>query len=329
MSELTVGDRLDQFVITDVLARTEMAVVFLARDTESGGRVCIKAPHLHYESDVVFHQRFAREERILRRIDHPRVVRVLEPRQKSRVYTVLEYVEGRTLRAVMAGRPMPAGQAVAIAVQIAETLAHLHASGVVHRDVKPENVIVSDDGEIKLIDFGIALDRSTRRLTWGRLSHAAGTPDYVPPERIQGARGDQRSDVYSTGLVLYEMLTGRLPQAGADAQAIMRARTAEEPPPPTIYVPDLDVALGAVVCRAIARAPSARYRSATDLLTALRDPEAALEREAAAAPVAPRSMAVPAVVIAAVLAALFSLTWASRPTPAAPAPAPARSGDSR
>jgi serine/threonine-protein kinase len=188
MSDLGVGERLDQYLITDVLARTEMATVFAGRDAETGSRVCLKVPHLHYESDVVFHERFLREEAILRRCDHPRVVRPLEPRRKSRIYTVLEYLEGKTLRVLIASRAVSVEQSVDIARQLCETLEHLHAHRIIHRDVKPENLIVDAAGRIKLFDFGIALDRAARRLTWGRMSHVAGTPDYVAPERIQGGR---------------------------------------------------------------------------------------------------------------------------------------------
>jgi len=312
MRDLRVGDRLDQYLITDVLARTEMTMVYDGRDTEGGGRVCIKVPHLHYESDVVFHQRFEREERILRRLDHRGVVRALEPRCKSRMYTVTEYLEGKTLRTLIGEGALSAAGAVEIACQLCETLTHLHERRIVHRDVKPENVVVGPDGRITLLDFGIALDLGARRLTWGRLSHTAGTPDYVAPERIKGRRGDQRSDIYSAGLVLYEMLTGHLPQPGGDAQAIMRARTTEEPLPPTYFAPGLDQALSSVVCKAIARLPADRHQTATELLRALRDPGTASDAVALAGRPARRSLALPAVVIAAVLAALFSLTWVSR-----------------
>jgi serine/threonine-protein kinase len=328
MREPTVGDRLDQYLITDVVARTGMAMVYKACDTADGDRpVCIKVPHLRYESDLTFHERFVREEAILRRLDHPGVVRALTPRDRSRAYLAMEYLDGTPLRTLIAARALSPDRALTLICELCGVLAFLHGQGIVHRDVKPENVIVGDDGRVKLVDFGIALDRQARRITWGRLSHTAGTPDYAAPERIRGRRGDERTDVYAAGLVLYEALTGCLPQSGADALAIMRARAAEDPPPPTYHVPDLDPGLNAVVCRAIARAPRDRYQTAAEMQDHLRDPRVALAeiaaREAAAGPGARRrSFALPAVVIAAVLSALFSLTWLSRaPTAAAGAPA--------
>src|SRR5574340_202732 len=189
-----------------------MASIFRALDTESGQPVALKIPHIQYESDVVFSERFRREQDVGQRLVHRNVVRVLRPREQSRVYLVMELLEGRSLRALLGDRkPLPVERALDVARQVCEALVYLHAQGVVHRDVKPENLLVTADGTVKLLDFGIALFEAERRLTWMGLSNAVGTPDYMAPEQIRGRRGDPRTDVYAVGMLLYETLTAHLP----------------------------------------------------------------------------------------------------------------------
>jgi serine/threonine-protein kinase len=305
MRDLTAGDHLDRYLLTDVLARTAMATVFKGHDTARGAPVCLKVPRLERESDVVFHERFEREERISARLDHDSIVRALPAADKSRMYMVMEYVDGQPLRALLQAGPMPRQQALSIARQLVEALAYLHPQGIVHRDVKPENLLVRPDGRIKLLDFGIALDRSARRLTWSRLSGTIGTPDYMAPEQIAGRRGDERSDVYAAGVVIYEMLTGGLPYPDLSPPALLRLKLAEEPRPLTWYVPDLDPALDAVVSKAIARAPRDRYPSAEAFLAALERPTVPLPE---APPPRRRPSLAAALVTAAVLGALVGLT---------------------
>src|SRR5512140_1672446 len=158
MRDPEVGETLDRFRLTELLARGGMASVFRAADLESGQEVVLKVPYIQYESDVVFYQRFVREEEIGRRIRHPGVVRVLETGEKSRLYLAMEYVPGRSLAQLLEEqKPFPPERALAVAVQLAQALACLQEHGVVHRDVKPENVRVLPSGDVKLLDFGIAL----------------------------------------------------------------------------------------------------------------------------------------------------------------------------
>lgn len=274
MSELSAGQRLDQYELIDVIARSGMATVFRARDVENGRTVAVKVPYLEYEADLVFHERFKREEQIGQRLDHPAIIKVLRPREKSRVYLVMEYVEGELLsERLRRERRFPLEAAVAIARQIADALVYLHDHNVVHRDLKPANVMLQPDGRLKLIDFGIALDTTLRKMTWGRMSQMMGTPDYMAPEQIKGLRGDARTDVYSLGAILYEMLTGEVPFTGNNVHAAMRAKLQEDPTPPRRLRSEISPQLEEIVLRALELQPQDRFDSALELREALVHPE--------------------------------------------------------
>src|SRR5208283_2770298 len=217
MREVSVGEKLDQYQLTEVIARSGMASIFKAIDTRTNQTVAIKVPYVQFESDVVFYSRFQREEEVGRRLNNPHIVKVLTPEKKSRMYIAMEYVDGISLRALMRDfRPMPLDRALNYSRQLCEALVYMHNEKVVHRDLKPENVLVTEDGTLKIMDFGIALDESARRLTWSGLSSTIGTPDYMAPEQISGRHGDARTDIYALGTMLFEMMTGNLPFDGSN-----------------------------------------------------------------------------------------------------------------
>ena len=274
MREVNVGENLDQYQLTELIARSGMASIFKAVDRLSGATVAIKVPYLQFESDVVFYGRFQREEAVGRRLDHPNIIKVLTPRHKSRMYIAMEYVDGISLRAIMRNeRPLKTERALDFARQVCDAMVYMHSQGVVHRDLKPENVLVTAEGRVKIMDFGIALDESARRLTWSGLSTTIGTPDYMAPEQVSGRHGDARTDVYALGTMLFEMLTGELPFAGTNVYSMMRAKTSEDPQPPSHFVPDIDPHLQEIILRAIERSPRNRYPSAAEMLADLNAPE--------------------------------------------------------
>jgi eukaryotic-like serine/threonine-protein kinase len=274
MSELSPGETLDQYELLNVIARSGMATVFRARDRENGHFVAVKVPYLEYESDLVFHERFHREEQIGQRLGHPAIIKVLRPKEKTRVYLVMEYVEGELLsERLRRERRFPVETAVALARQIAGALVYLHEHNVVHRDLKPANIMIQSNGDVKLIDFGIALDTTLRKMTWGRLSQAMGTPDYMAPEQIKGLRGDARTDVYSLGAILYEMLTGEVPFMGNNLHAAMRAKMQEDPTPPRRLRNEISPQLEEIVLHALEREPQDRFETAFELQEALIHPD--------------------------------------------------------
>jgi serine/threonine-protein kinase len=242
-----------------------MASIFRATDLHTGRQFAIKVPHPEAECDVAFFERFQREARICREMDHAGVVKAMNQESQSRVYMVLEWVEGRLLREVLAEEgPLPPERATRIALAICGALDHIHARGVVHRDLKPENVMIDAEDRVKLIDFGIGARAGARRLTFGKLSNIMGTPEYISPEQVEGKRGDARSDLYALGIMLYEMLTGRTPFRGSNPFAVMNARLKTAPVPAREIVPDLSPQLDFILCRALERNPGCRYSSALE-----------------------------------------------------------------
>ena len=291
MRDPAPGDVLDGYEITGLLTRGGMATLFKAVDCASGRTVVLKIPHMQYEADVIFYERFRREEETAQRLDHPNVVGALASRgEKSRMYMVMEYVDGAPLSTLLdGGHPLPVEKALDLARQICAALVYLHARGIVHRDVKPGNVLLTRHGQARLIDFGIAHVAAARRLAIAGLSPSVGSPSHMAPEQIRGRAGDARTDVYALGTVLYQMLTGRLPFDEVDPSKLLRAKRHGAPIPPRTHAPGLDPALEAVVMRAIASDPAERHPAALDLLEDLRDPSRALVR----APVRSRKQRVP------------------------------------
>ncbi len=274
MISVHAGDQFDHYRIEGVVARSGMASIFRGTDLRTGQPVAIKVPHPEMESDPVFFERFHREEEIGKRLDHPGVMKVLTEEDRSDLYMVMEWVEGRLLRQILNDQhKLPQDRAVKIALGICRALDYIHSQGVVHRDLKPENIMVDAEDNIKIIDFGIAGSTGARRITFAKLSDTLGTPDYISPEQVNGKRGDARSDIYALGVMLYEMLTGKVPFSGANAFLIMNDRLLNNPVPPREIDPEISPQLQEIIYRALERDPRNRYASAREFAHDLEDPQ--------------------------------------------------------
>jgi serine/threonine-protein kinase len=187
---------------------------------------------------------------------------------------VSEWVEGRLLRQLLNEvKKLPPERAIKIALGICNALDYIHSQGVVHRDLKPENIMVDSEDNVKLIDFGIAANAGSRRLTFAKLTEAMGTPDYISPEQVKGGRGDARCDIYALGVMLYEMLTGRVPFTGPNPFVIMNDRLLNNPIPPREIDPEISPQLQEIIYRAIERDPKRRYATAREFAKDLEHPE--------------------------------------------------------
>jgi serine/threonine-protein kinase len=269
-----VGDHLDHYRIDALVARSGMASIFRATNLNDGCPVAIKIPHPEVESDPALFDRFRREEEIGHLMDHPGVMKVLSDDDRSQVYMVMEWVDGHLLRHLLAEQPkLPPERAIRITLRILDALDYIHSRGVVHRDMKPENVMLDEHDHIKLIDFGIAGNAGARRLTFAKFSPTIGTPDYISPEQVKGKRGDARSDLYAVGVMLYEMLTGKVPFSGANPLLVMNDRVLNNPVPPREVDPAITPQLQEIIYRALERDPRNRYASARDFARDLAHPD--------------------------------------------------------
>ena len=270
---LEPGTELDSYRIEAPVAKSGMATIFRATDTRDGRTVALKIPHPDMEADPILFDRFKREAAIGERLDHPNVMRVYGDDRRSRIYMVMEWCNGRLLRQILDEGRIPADRALRIAKEILKALEYIHGNGVVHRDLKPENILVDDNDHIKLIDFGIAGDTASRRLTYANFTATLGTPDYIAPEQVKGKRGDARTDLYSMGVILYEMLTGKLPFSGPTPMAAMNDRVLNHPIPPRVADPSISPQMQEILYRALERDPKNRYASAQQFLHDLEHPD--------------------------------------------------------
>lgn len=256
----------DRYRIVSHLARGGMADVYRGYDELLGRKVAIKVLHQQLSSDEAFVKRFRKEAQAAANLTHPNIVGIYDWGQfDSTYFIVMELVEGRSLRDVLRSEgPLLPRRATEIAAEVAAALSVAHRAGLVHRDVKPGNILLAPDGTVKVTDFGIARAwDDSQELT--RTGAVMGTATYFSPEQAQGSKVDERSDIYSLGVVLYEMLTGQPPFRGDSPVAVAYQHVSAEAPPPSQMNPDVPAELDAIVMKALQKDPAARYQTAEEL----------------------------------------------------------------
>src|SRR5436309_11457584 len=300
-----------------------MADVYLAEDQELGRRVAIKILNGRHANDDQFIERFRREAKNAAALNHPNIVSIYDRGEAEDTYYIaMEYLDGRTLKELVVGRgPAPVNVAVEYARQILSALRFAHRHGIVHRDIKPHNVLVDREGRVKVTDFGIARAGTSQMTEAGSI---VGTAQYLSPEQARGGEVDQRSDLYSLGIVLYELLTGKTPFEGDTPVEIAMKHLSTPPQPPSKLRPDIPPELDMVVLRALAKDPDDRYQSADEM-------EADLERVArgarvsaatvdSATQVLKRPAAAPAAAVSATAATMIAAPPSSAAAGAPPPP---------
>ena len=272
-----IGQRVGPYAVLQRLGGGGMGEVYLAEDTRLGRHVALKRPSEDWLAMPDARERLHREASAAGRLNHPNIAAIYDVLDvDSQPYIVMEYVEGESLAHVLRRGALPLDNAVAVGTEIAEALAAAHAKGIVHRDLKPANISLTPDGHAKVLDFGLAKGPAAKAANAQGLTtitvpgQAMGTPGYSSPEQLVGAPADPRDDIYSLGVVLYELLTGRRPFDGTDSLELAMATMTKTPPPAHQVNPAVPEAISAIVARAMARDRDDRHQSAEQLRTDLR-----------------------------------------------------------
>ncbi|MFF5495916.1 Stk1 family PASTA domain-containing Ser/Thr kinase [Streptomyces aquilus] len=275
-----------RYELGQVLGRGGMAEVYLAHDTRLGRTVAVKTLRADLARDPSFQARFRREAQSAASLNHPAIVAVYDTGEDyidgvSIPYIVMEYVDGSTLRELLhSGRKLLPERAMEMTIGILQALEYSHRNQIVHRDIKPANVMLTRNGQVKVMDFGIARAMGDSGMTMTQTSAVIGTAQYLSPEQAKGEQVDQRSDLYSTGCLLYELLTVRPPFVGDSPVAVAYQHVREEAQPPSVFDPEITPEMDAIVLRALVKDPNYRYQSADEMRT---DIEACLDGQPVAA----------------------------------------------
>ncbi|WP_330282880.1 Stk1 family PASTA domain-containing Ser/Thr kinase [Streptomyces sp. NBC_00588] len=275
-----------RYELGQVLGRGGMAEVYLAHDTRLGRQVAVKTLRADLARDPSFQARFRREAQSAASLNHPAIVAVYDTGEDyidgvSIPYIVMEYVDGSTLRELLhSGRKLLPERAMEMTVGILQGLEYAHRSGIVHRDIKPANVMLTRNGQVKVMDFGIARAMGDSGMTMTQTAAVIGTAQYLSPEQAKGEQVDARSDLYSTGCLLYELLTVRPPFVGDSPVAVAYQHVREEAQPPSVFDPEITPEMDAIVLKALVKDPNYRYQSADEMRA---DIEACLDGQPVAA----------------------------------------------
>jgi serine/threonine-protein kinase len=266
----------DRFRLREAIGRSQMSTIYRAEDLADRNRVvAIKVPLMRVESDPVSFGRFLREERIGATLNHPCLLKFIPvAARKSRPYIAMEYLDGCTLACVLhLTRPLPEADSLRIASAVCQGLKHMHDRGVIHRDLKPANIMILRSQSLALLDFGMTAEISTPRAVIAALTPLFGTPEYMSPEQVLNRKNDERTDIYSLGVVLYQMLTGVLPFHDDDPWKAAQMRATGDPVAPRKLNPAISPQAEEIVLRALQRRPADRYPDVAAFRAALDAPE--------------------------------------------------------
>jgi eukaryotic-like serine/threonine-protein kinase len=290
-----VGEVLsDRYEVEELVGTGGMSSVFRAHDRLLDRKVALKVLHPQYSEDEEYVERFRREARAVAALSHPNIVTVIDRGEhEGRQFIVFEYIDGENLKGLIQRRgPAPVTTALELAMQIARGLSFAHQQGLVHRDVKPQNVLLNGDGQAKVTDFGIARSLDVQH-GMTQTGTVLGTSDYIAPEQAQGQRVDEHTDVYSLGVVLYEMLTNEVPFPGENFVAVAMRHINEEPPSIRDKRPDVSPRFEAAVQRAMAKRPEDRFQTMADFCRELEANLAEAQGATVVAPAQPRRARAP------------------------------------
>ncbi|MFE5604852.1 Stk1 family PASTA domain-containing Ser/Thr kinase [Streptomyces coelicoflavus] len=283
-----------RYELGQVLGRGGMAEVYLAHDTRLGRTVAVKTLRADLARDPSFQARFRREAQSAASLNHPAIVAVYDTGEDyidnvSIPYIVMEYVDGSTLRELLhSGRKLLPERTLEMTIGILQALEYSHRAGIVHRDIKPANVMLTRNGQVKVMDFGIARAMGDSGMTMTQTAAVIGTAQYLSPEQAKGEQVDARSDLYSTGCLLYELLTVRPPFVGDSPVAVAYQHVREEPQAPSVFDPEITPEMDAIVLKALVKDPDYRYQSADEMRA---DIEACLDGQPVGATAAMGAMA--------------------------------------
>jgi eukaryotic-like serine/threonine-protein kinase len=272
---LQIGDQFDRYQIQAHMAQGGMSDIYKAFDLVNRREVVIKVPDQSMLGDPAQYERFQRELEVMDTLNHPAILKGLGSGKYNRIpFLVTEFVDGKSLRELIeSSAPLPIDQTLDLIRKIADGMAYCHTNDVIHRDLKPENIFVTELNQPVIMDFGLALTKGSHRVTYSNLSATMGTPDYMSPEQVDGKRGDQRTDIYALGVILFEMLTGNPPFTGDSSMAVMSQHLNRLPPRVDSINKSVPENIAAIVAKCLQKNPAERFDSMEALVDAIDHPD--------------------------------------------------------
>jgi serine/threonine protein kinase len=272
---LQIGDQFDHYQIQEHIAQGGMSDIYRAFDLMNRREVVIKVPDQSMLGDPAQFERFQRELDVMKTLDHPSILKGLGSGKFNRIpYLVTQFVDGQSLRTLIeASAPFESERVLNLIRKIADGMAYCHKNNVIHRDLKPENILITRSDQPVIMDFGLALTKGSHRVTYSNLSATMGTPDYMAPEQIEGQRGDQRTDIYALGIIMYEMLAGKVPFTGDNNMAVMAQHLQGTALRLDKVNSSISPQIAAIVSTCLARDPNDRFADMDALINALDHPD--------------------------------------------------------